>query len=367
MGKVIQVHMQITGEFITEKVRSLMMEHKLTLANEIFDCLIPKPTDENKKAVLLGHAEFIGMTICDKPECDQCKGEQRFAMVFKEDISYQKELEKHKRYINEMFIEIDGDMAVSKKVIFDITEKQSHYNQLKKRRKQDYDLREDLTIKRKIVDADDQLEFAIDSLYQEFGVNRNTEYEIGSRQWLTKLEVDGLLELIKARRLTNRELSDLISNAKEKGVSEVNMDIRNKKYVESFMESMNEIKKKVKPSKKTVKIGKFSVPENLLNDYVESVKSMRTSMILSSARMDPTIGSNALALRMKRHKAIFDALKITYHQEENATKKSRELYSVVEKYIETKYPELSLANVGKEIKKNLAKNKKAKNEDISDV
>src|SRR3989304_1566084 len=176
MGEVIQVHMQITGEFITEKVRSLMMEHKLTLANEIFDCLIPKPTDENKKAVLLGHAEFIGMTICDKPECDQCKGEQRFAMVFKEDISYQKELEKHKRYINEMFIEIDGDMAVSKKVILDITEKQSHYNQLKKRRKQDYDLREDLTIKRKIVDADDQLEFAIDSLYQEFGVYRNTEY-----------------------------------------------------------------------------------------------------------------------------------------------------------------------------------------------
>ena len=351
----LSVHFQITGGFITEKVRDLMIEHRLTLANDVFDCLIPIPTKENRKAVLLGHAEFIGMTICDDPECHQCKGEQAFAMIFKEDLAYQKRLQDHQRYIKDNFIEIDGDTVASKKVISDITEKQATYSRLRKVRKDDEELREDLSIKRQIVNAEDELEYAIDSLYSEFGVNRNYEYDIGSRQWKTKLEVDGLLELIKARATTSKEITELIEDAKWRGKDQVNKDLRNKRMTEGFMESMKEIRKKVKPSKKTIKVGKYSIPENLLNDYVEAVRAMRTSMIIGTAREDPLIGMNSLQLRIKKHKAIFDALKITYHQDENATEESRKLYDAVEKYVEKKYPDLSLSNVGKQIKKNLGK------------
>jgi hypothetical protein len=82
---------------------------------------------------------------------------------------------------------------------------------------------------------------------------------------------------------------------------------------------------------------------------------MRTSMILGTARQDPMIGANALALRIKQHKRIFEALKIIYHQDDNATKESRELYSVVEKYIEKKYPELSLGSVAKHLRRKFGK------------
>lgn len=353
--------MQVTGGFITEKTREYLLDHRLRLANEIFDCLIPKPKPEHRKAVLLGHAEFIGMTLCKDPECDQCKGEKPFAMIFKEDKRYQNKLQKHKRYIKENYIEIDGDVMASNQVVGEITEKQNTLSELKKLRnaeKDDPDIYDDRSIKSKIVDAEDDLEYQIERLYQEFGITKKIDYQIGSRDWKTKLEVDGLLELIKAKAVSEKSVRRILSEGKRLGKKLARDEINSKKRLLSFHENYEEIEKEVKPSKETIKVGKFSIPENLLKDYVESVKAMRTSMIIGTARQDPLIGANALQLRITQHKRIFEALKIPYHGEDKSTKESQELYDVVEKYIEMKYPELTLDSVGNSLKRKFGKERK---------
>ncbi len=359
--ETISMHFQVTGEFITEKARAYLLEHRLRMANEILDCLIPKPKPEHRKAVLLGHAEFIGVTLCKNPDCDQCKGEKPFAMIFKEDKRYQNKLEKHKKYIKENYIEIDGDVMASKQVVGEITEKQNVLSELKKLRKEEKDnedIYDDRSIKSKIVDAEDDLEYKIEKLYQEFGISTTMDYEIGSRDWKNKLEVDGLLELIKAKSVSEKSVRRILSEGKRLGKKLAMNEINSKKRLLSFHENFEEIEKKVTPSKKTIKVGKFDIPENLLKDYVESVKAMRTSMIIGTSRQDPLIGANALQLRITQHKRIFEALKIPYHGEDKSTKESQELYDVVEKYIEIKYPELTLDNVGNSLKRKFGKERK---------
>ena len=358
MNKIIQMHFQITGGFITERVRELAMDHRLSLANEVFQCLKPIPKREYQEAVLLGHAEFIGMTLCNRKNCDQCKGKTAFQMIFKENIEYQQELKKHEKFIKEHYIVIDGDLVASKNKISEVTEKEKKLKELKQLRKNerdDEDIFDDYSIKSKIVDAEDDYDATLETLYQEFGVSMYVEYEIGSRQWKDKLQVDGLLELIKARSVNDKSVRELIGLAKRSGRKHARDVINSKKELLAYRESVREIKKKVKPSKEKVKVGKFSIPKNILDDYVESVRSMRAQMTIGMSRQDPIIGANALALRIKQHKRIFEALKIVYHQDDKATKESHKLYDVVEKYIEKKYPELSLDNVGKNIKKRFGK------------
>ena len=77
---------------------------------------------------------------------------------------------------------------------------------------------------------------------------------------------------------------------------------------------------------------------------------------------NPMIGANALQLRITQHKRIFEALKIPYHGEDKSTKESQELYDVVEKYIEIKYPELTLGSVGKTLKRKFGKERKERKE-----
>ncbi len=351
--------MIITGEFFTESVRNLLLEHKLSKAHDWFNNLRPRPKQENRKAVLFGDAEFIGITKCKNPKCDQCKGEKPFAMIFKENLEYKEKLAKHKKYIKKNYIEIDGDTIASKNNVANLVELQTKVDELKNLRNKDDDpeIREDLTLKTRIIDAEDHRDTLIEAFYQEHGVSTKYDYEIGSIDWKKKLEVDGLLELIKARSLGDKTVREILEEAKDLGEQKAEQVLDSRKELQSFIRNTREIKKKVKPSQETVKVGKYKIPKNILDDYVESVRAMRTSMIIGTSRQDPLIGANALALRIRQHRRIFEALKIPYHGDDKSNKKSQDLYDVVEKFIEQKYPELSLGSVGRSFRR------KRKNDD----
>ncbi len=354
------LHFIIEGEFFTEKVRQHFLDHRLTLAHEWFNSLKPKPKAEFRKAVLFGDAEFIGATMCDDPKCDQCKDDTPFRMVFKENLRYKKKLQEHKKFIKEHYIEIDGDTIATKKNVSDLVELDNKVKELRKQRSEtnDEEVKDDYRIKSKIIEAEDHRDAQIETFYQEHGVSKKYDYEIGSSQWKKKLEVDGLLEVIKARSLGDKSVRELLKEAQELGEKEGDRYVRSRKELFAYHNTEIEIKKVVKPSKDKIKVGKFSIPKNILVDYVESVKAMRTSMIIGTSREDPLIGANALALRIKQHKRIFEILKIPYHGDDKSNKKSQELYDEVEKYIERKYPELTLDSVGKTLSRKFAKKRK---------
>lgn len=352
MGKTISLHMIIDGDFFTKKVRELFMYRQLSKAHELFNNLRPIPKQEFRKSVLLGDAEFVGSSICNNPKCDQCKGLTQFRMIFKENKEYKKQLEKHKKYIKENYIEIDGDSITTKQKVRDLVELESKVTELKKLRSKDVDpeVKDDRLLKSRIIDAEDHRDVQIEAFYQEHGVSSKHEYSIGSIEWRKKLEVDGLLELIKAKAFGDKSVKEIIDEAKECGERTGRNEINSRKSLFAFRENTNEILKEVKPSKKKIKIGKFNVPKNILDDYVESVRNMRRKMTMGMSREDPLIGANALELRIKQHKRIFEALKIPYHGDKGATKISRELYDAVEKFIEKKYPDLTLNSVAKKLR-----------------
>jgi len=359
--KTITLHMIIDGDYFTEKVRELFMQHQLSKAHEWMNNLRPRPKKEHRKAILLGDAEFVGSSICDNPKCDQCKGLTHFRMIFKENLQYKVELEKHKKYIKTNYIEIDGDTIASKEKVRELVEKQTKVEKLKELRskEEDPEIKDDRTLKSKIIDAEDDRDAQIEVFYQEHGVSKKFEYPVGSQEWKKKLEVDGLLEVIKAKSFGDKSVKELLDEAIFYGEKDGKMEINDRKRLQSFKRNQEEMEnieeKRTKPSKEKIKVGKYLIPKNILDDYVESVKAMRTSMIMATAREDPTIGANALGLRIAQHRRIFEALKIPYHGDDKSNKKSQDLYDVVEKFIEQKYPELSLGSVGKIIRRKYGK------------
>lgn len=356
--KTISLHMIIDGDYFTEKVRELFMQHQISKAHEWMNNLRPRPKKEYRKAILLGDAEFVGSSICDNPKCDQCKGLTHFRMIFKENLQYKVELEKHKKYIKTNYIEIDGDTIASKEKVRELVEKQTKVEKLKELRskEEDPEIKDDRTLKSKIIDAEDDRDAQIEVFYQEHGVSKKLDYPVGSQEWKKKLEVDGLLEVIKAKSFGDKTVKELLDEAIFYGEKDGRNEINDRKRLQSFRSNEAEIQKieekRTKPSKDKIKVGEFSIPKNILNDYVESVKNMRRKMTMGMSWEDPLVGANALALRITQHRRIFETLKIPYHGDKNSTKKSKELYDVVEKYIEKMYPELTLGSVGRSLRRN---------------
>ena len=349
MSQMKSMHFIITGEYITNIIRNLMLEHNLTKANKIFNELIPKPTDEQRKKILSGDAEFRGATICDDPTCEQCKGLEDFHLIEIENTVFKKNLRKHQEHINTYYIEIDGDMITDKDTISQVVTSQQKYERLKEIRNTNKEKYSSRDFKAKIIDAEDDFEFALDSLYQQFMLNRHIDYKIGSREWNLKLQVDGLVEIIKGKALTNKSVRELLNRAKEHGLITATQEVRLRESLEGFRQAKEELKHPQKPSKNKIEVGDFKIPKNLLDDYIESVKSVRTSMIIATSRDDPMIGQNSLQLRITRHKAIYKALKIPYYSGDRATDDSRELYDAIEAYIDKNYPEISKDETAKKL------------------
>jgi len=344
----ISMHFIMTGEFFTKKIQRFVIEHRMSSAHKFLDGLRPNPTIEAREKIIHGDAKFIGATLCDKPECDQCKDlrdtEGDFRYVAEPDLEYKKELKNHKKYMAKYTFEIDGDTTISKKVITDIFIAQADVDKLKKYRydSNDYDKLNDRDIRKSYVEALDQLEFALDYLYRDYGINRQTDYEIGSRDWQTKLDVDSLLDVIKVQANSNDEIKKLISDAKEIGWLSANatemmyQQVMRGKELQENQEStaverftkQAEIKeitsKPKKPSKETILVGGLKVPKNLLEDYANCIKTSNFHTMMMESRTgvnDPLEHLKRLELRVEYHKRIFKALKLPYHQEIGYKKK----------------------------------------------
>lgn len=217
------LHFIIDGEFLTDLIRSKVLAQNLTVAYEIISEIKPIPTNEQIKKILSGDMTFKGCTVCDNPECEQCKGKTCIILVEQEDIKYKKELQQHKQILKEVFVEIDGDTAVEKTIVSDIVQAASTLNRIKEIRKNEV-FTNNLTLKRKQTDAADDLERAEQRMYQKFYVEKDRDYPIGSRNWKQKLRLDGVMEIIKAKSMSEKDVRELLDSANLAGKKEASFD-----------------------------------------------------------------------------------------------------------------------------------------------
>lgn len=217
------LHFIISGEFITTIVRDALMGHRLTFAYEIFESMKPTPTKDQMQDILLGDAEFIGASICDDPECEQCEGLEQITLVQRENLEYKEGLKSHRAYIKKAFIEVDGDTILKKETFQSITRSQRKVDRIKEIRTQEH-WKDNLTLKRKLTEAQDELDKEYDNLYSQFGLHRKEDYAIGSQQWKQKLRVDGLLEIVKAKMKSSKEIKKLFKDAELEGEQDASFD-----------------------------------------------------------------------------------------------------------------------------------------------
>ena len=101
----LTMHMIITGDAIQTFARNALHRGKLTeigvkyspskrlgKARYVLNSLKPKLTEEQQDKILSGDAYLKGESICDKPECDQCKGKEPITFVDEEDFNFKLEL-----------------------------------------------------------------------------------------------------------------------------------------------------------------------------------------------------------------------------------------------------------------------------------
>lgn len=217
------LHFIIEGEFLTDLIRSKVLSQNLTVAYEIISEIKPIPTTDQIKKILSGDAGFKGYSICDDPECNQCKGKTCIVLVEEENKEYKKDLQSHKKILKDIFVEIDGDTAIEKSVVSDIIQATSTLNRIREIRKNEV-FTNNLTLKRKQTDAEDDLERAEQRMYQKFYVDKDKDYPIGSRNWQQKLRLDGVMEIIKAKSMSEKDVHELLESASLSGKKEASFD-----------------------------------------------------------------------------------------------------------------------------------------------
>lgn len=92
-------------------------------------------------------------------------------------------------------------------------------------------------------------------------------------------------------------------------------------------------------AKSTIIIGRHEIQLKTLEEYLLTVRYGERAGALAMAKGDPSIAQKALALRITKHRAIFDEVNIPYYQDDKNknNKESFEFAEAIEKYIEEKY------------------------------
>lgn len=334
--QTISLHFIVEGRWFTKKIQDAIIEHNLTKANKYLDQLKPIPAFDERQALFTGNGQIVGNTLCDNPECSQCKPLRKFgdfAFVKKPDLKYKKRLEQHKTYTRKYLIEVDGDTTIEKTVVADLVIKKFVLEETKKLR---YKNREperlsSKNISKRYLEALDEWELSQDRLYQSFGISRLENYTIGSREWKSKMDADSIMDIVEAKSIYIPEIKEIIEHFKETGSYTVHATEKYFNLVEQQREvihnsvmnddclvkdEITRIKKINSDSIEKISIGSFNVPKNVLDDYLNHIKSANTKMLIKRSRfgeLDPLEELDRLNKRIELHKAIFEALKLPYH------------------------------------------------------
>lgn len=355
--KTITLHFIVNGKGFTKMIQACLLEHNLTRANKLLDALIPIPKYAERQAIFTGSGQFVGNTLCDKIDCDQCRPLRKqgdFAFVKKPDKRYKKEILEHKRYVKQYLIVVDGDTTIEKTVVADLVIKKYILDQTKKLRYKDRDPERlsSQKISKRYLEALDDWEMAQDHLYRTFNIVRGEKYPIGKAEWKASIEVQSIMDVIEAQSLYIPEIKELINHYKETGsytvrATEKYFDMVESKRdmieesvtgtdrVQNYMKQLDkQLKKPTKKAKNTkkIKLGKFNIPEQTLNEYVDFVKSYSLKMMVEQQKMgklDPLREMDRLNKRIELHKAIFEVLNLPYHadidtRKNKLTKKEKE-------------------------------------------
>jgi len=356
--KTISMHFIIQGKFFTNKIQGFILEHKMTMAQKFLDDLRPLPTFEQRQAIIQGDAKFIGNTLCDNKKCNQCKSLRHlgdFRFVFKPDLVYKKRLLQHQEYLSKYCVVVDGDVAIGKKLVAELIIAKTILDETKKIRYKEgeYDRLESRELKKNYVEALDDWEVAQNSLYQQLQVQRNKDYPVGTREWKAKLEAESVLDIITSQAMYDPEIQELITDARnagfttamatEKLFATVQRGMENHSVMEYLANKIERPKPK-KVTKETVKVGKFNVPKNIMEDYKNAVAMASSSAMLFKARygsLDPAVELKRFQGRVELHKKIFVALGLPYHQDIERKKKqtkrekdSLDLQDAISEYLE---------------------------------
>ncbi len=311
--------------------------------------------------MITGEGQFIGNTLCDKKNCDQCKPfrkEGQFAFVFKPNLLFQRKLNEHQDYLKKYCVVVDGDIAIGKRLVAELVIAKTTLEETKKVRYEEYDRLESSQLKKDYVEALDEWEMAQDRLFQQFQVLRKIDYPVGSKEWKSKLEAESVLDIISSQANYDQEIQDLITDAKNTGITTAMASDKIFRMVQRGMEMeardgsvMNQLANKIqrkkprKPTKKTIQIGKFNVPKHLIEDYKNSVQQASSSAMLFKSRygsLDPAVELKRFQGRVDLHKQIFKELALPYHQDIDYQKKklskkekqSRDLQDAISEYLE---------------------------------
>ena len=310
---------------------------------------------------MTGEAQFFGNTLCKNKNCEQCQpyrkdGDFRWEQV--PDRQFQEQLKQHKKFMQENYFLIEGDIPIKKRMVSDMLIAKMTADKIKSVRYAE-GASERLTstrLNKSYLEALDTLEFTEKALYNEFSVDRDEDYPIGSREWRLKLEVASIMDIIKATANYSDEMKELIRECKNTSSSDalsvervyemIERDAQMEMEHKSIAKIANEIERPrpAKVTKKTIKIGKYDVPKHLIEDYVNSVKMSNTSAIIFKAKygtLDPLVEQKKFQARVELHEKIFVALKLPYHQKIDHRKKltkqdeaSIEFQSALSEYME---------------------------------
>ncbi len=358
--QVISLHFIIQGRWFTERIQDFVFERNLRTAHQWLDKLKPIPKYKERKMLFNGEGQFFGHTLCDDKKCDQCKDLRKdgdFRFENKPDNAFKKKLAVHNEFLKQYFFEIDEDTSIKKAVVSNVIVCQATLEKMKEVRYQkfDYERLHNKRIGNDYLNALDKWEQALDSLYREYGIVRGEKYDIGSKDWITKNEVDSIIDIVKAQALYNDEMKELIRQCKNTGVftamatekmyAVTTKSIENVELMEGLSEEM-ERKKPAKPTKELIKIGYFMVPKHLVEDYANMLNQSDTSMMIYKSKygkLDPLVEFKRFQSRVELHKKIFKEMELPYHQDidhhkKNLTKKEKESLDLQEsltEYIES--------------------------------
>ena len=114
-GKVMTLHMTMEGNFLQEMARQqYWFEDNEKNALDILDSLVGI-TKQQKMDVINGDKDIVGRSICEDPECHQCKGIDGIQLV-ESDGSFKVEIIKRRLWLNEGYWKI-GQHHVKKSLI----------------------------------------------------------------------------------------------------------------------------------------------------------------------------------------------------------------------------------------------------------
>lgn len=377
--ETISLHFRVQGEFMTDlAIQSFWFEDSEKRGKKILDSF-PLLTEKQKNKILWGYGRMAGMSICDNPECFQCKGETN-PLHYEDGI--QKETRKiivqRMKWLNKNYFKM-GEFHVRKESVYAYLGEIKLYQELS-----------DGSSESALEKIEKNVVILYNSIFQSVTQLPPTPVDVpkvGTRRYEFAVELEKFMQDKKEELLKSDEVKDRFDERIE--------DLKQERLARIVYNSQSRPTKSKTPEKEestekspftlaeivaspkiemTLESGKkLQVPQILLDEYANSVRYTRASMILKKP-LDMSIAGimasqRTLDTRINLHKEIYKSVGIVYHLEHEYFKKkseeqfpdpkgqeffrkmtdeereSLEFNVLIQEYVEKKYPDISMKSM----------------------